>query len=57
MTDDPDKVILTACECDNTHEENDTVCRWCWGHGRRKWLDPDVPDDSGPVNTEDGLVK
>lgn len=30
------------CECDNTHEANDTVCRWCWARGRRKWDDPDV---------------
>jgi hypothetical protein len=21
---------LSECECDNTHEQNDTVCRWCW---------------------------
>ena len=25
MTDIPDK-----CECDNTHEQNETVCRYCW---------------------------
>jgi hypothetical protein len=30
------------CECDNTHEANDTVCQWCWEHGRRKWADPEV---------------
>lgn len=29
-----------SCECDNTHENNDTVCRFCWSHGRRKWDDP-----------------
>lgn len=39
--DDPDP---DACECDNTHEANDTVCRWCWSHGRRKWNDPEVPE-------------
>lgn len=33
-----------ACECDNTHETNDTVCRWCWEHGRRHWNDSDVRD-------------
>lgn len=21
---------LIACECDNTHEQNETVCRWCF---------------------------
>lgn len=21
---------LTECECDNTHEQNNTVCRWCY---------------------------
>lgn len=31
-----------ACECDNTHQANDTVCRWCWARGRRHWNDPDV---------------
>lgn len=31
-----------GCECDNTHEQNDTVCRWCWSRGRRKWNDPEV---------------
>lgn len=32
----------TACECDNTHQNNDTVCRFCWAFGRRKWTDPEV---------------
>jgi len=31
-----------ACECDNTHTQNDTVCRWCYAHGRRKPTDPSV---------------
>ncbi len=26
----PDK-----CECDNTHEQNHTVCRYCWDIGVR----------------------
>ena len=30
------------CECDNTHQQNDTVCMWCWNRGRRKWNDPEV---------------
>jgi hypothetical protein len=30
------------CECDNGHEQNDTVCRWCWAHGRRHWNDPEA---------------
>lgn len=21
---------LNECECDNTHEQNGTVCRWCY---------------------------
>jgi hypothetical protein len=25
---------LTDCECDNTHEQNRTVCRWCWAQQR-----------------------
>jgi hypothetical protein len=25
-----DDYRLTGCECDNTHEANGTVCRWCW---------------------------
>jgi hypothetical protein len=35
---------LIGCECDNTHEQNDTVCRWCWARGRRHWSDPDIDD-------------
>ena len=23
------------CECDNTHEQNQTVCRYCWAQGIR----------------------
>lgn len=23
-------VHLTECECDNTHTQNNTVCRFCW---------------------------
>lgn len=34
--------IPASCECDNTHEQNDTVCRWCWSQGRRRWNDPEV---------------
>lgn len=30
------------CECDNTYLQNNTVCRWCWDHGRRSPSDPDV---------------
>lgn len=25
------------CECDNTHEQNNTVCRYCWWLGYRNW--------------------
>lgn len=34
--------ILTHCECDNTHQANDTVCRWCYARGRRHFNDPPV---------------
>lgn len=27
--------VPPACECDNTHAQNRTVCRWCWAQGRR----------------------
>lgn len=30
----------TECECDNTHDQNDTVCRYCWAKGRRRPSDP-----------------
>jgi hypothetical protein len=36
------ELLPPACECDNTHKAQDTVCRWCWARGRRKWSDPDV---------------
>jgi hypothetical protein len=41
---DEDAELLEGCQCDNGHQQNDTVCRWCWGHGRRQWNDPDVND-------------
>jgi hypothetical protein len=44
--DEPDQ-----CECDSTHQPNDTVCRWCWNRGRRYWNDPQGPqlqDDDAP---------
>jgi hypothetical protein len=27
--------LIHQCECDNTHEQNRTVCRHCWARGRR----------------------
>lgn len=27
---DGNEYELTECECDNTHAQNDTVCRYCW---------------------------
>ena len=27
--------LPTECECDNTHEQNNTVCRYCWAKGLR----------------------
>lgn len=41
---DPD-----SCECDNTHDANDTVCRWCWARGRRLPSDAELPDDAKPA--------
>lgn len=31
-----DKTRPTDCECDNTHEHNDTCCRPCWSAGFRR---------------------
>jgi len=28
--------IPTECECDNTHEANNTVCRYCWENKNHK---------------------
>lgn len=33
------------CECDSTHDDNATVCRWCYAHGRRLPADPPVSCD------------
>ncbi len=40
--DGADGHFLTHCECDNTHQHNDTVCRWCYARGRRHFNDPAV---------------
>lgn len=32
---DGNKWTLSECECDNTHEQNQTVCRWCYAQGIR----------------------
>lgn len=34
----------SSCECDSTHQANDTVCRWCWERGRRHWDDPEIEE-------------
>lgn len=43
MADDFEEVTchdeLSDCECDSTHGDNGTVCRWCYAHGRRKPTD------------------
>jgi hypothetical protein len=44
--DDEPEDDLTECECDNGHQQNDTVCRWCYARGRRRWDDPDIPEKS-----------
>jgi hypothetical protein len=28
--------VLTECECDNTHKQNGTVCRWCMAQNATK---------------------
>lgn len=28
------EVVLSKCECDNTHEQNNTVCRYCWDNAK-----------------------
>ena len=30
---------LDKCECDNTHKNLDTVCRYCYAHGRRQYTE------------------
>lgn len=34
--------LLAHCECDNTHQANDTVCQWCYARGRRRFNDPAI---------------
>jgi hypothetical protein len=34
--------LVANCECDNTHQQNNTVCQWCWARGRRHFNDPPV---------------
>jgi hypothetical protein len=41
--------MLHACECDNTQEQNETVCRFCYAHGRRKPSDPAVTPVANPL--------
>lgn len=42
--------VPKACECDNTHEANETVCRFCWNKGiRYKKLPLHVPGFNPPV--------
>jgi len=31
-----------GCECDNTHQAMNSVCRWCFNRGRRHWDDPEI---------------
>lgn len=38
----PEEDIPASCECDNTHQKVDSVCRYCWSKGRRHWGDPEV---------------
>jgi hypothetical protein len=36
----------TSCECDNGHEQAETVCRYCWSRGWRS------PKDRWPLDLE-----
>lgn len=36
---------LEKCECDNTHQKVNSVCRFCWERGRREWDDPEIVDE------------
>lgn len=45
----------TECECDNTHQQNDTVCRFCWSEGRRHWDDLVKPTFDIYTSKIDGL--
>ena len=42
IVEEPVVIYLTECECDSTHENNNTVCQWCWANGRRYWNDPEI---------------
>lgn len=46
-------VAPTSCECDNTHQANNTVCRWCWEGGRRHWDDPECDPDTVEMDEDD----
>lgn len=37
---------MTVCDCHDGHSNADTVCMYCWSHGRRKPSDPEVPEDT-----------
>lgn len=54
--DDPEEPD-EECTCHNGHQQNDTVCTWCWDRGRRKWLDPDICTDCEklPATNDSGL--
>lgn len=39
-----------SCYCDNGHEQNDTVCMYCYNHGRRGWNDPEVGEELATCN-------
>ena len=42
---DDGSFFADSCYCDNGHEQNDTVCRYCWHFGRRDWNDPELEDN------------
>ena len=52
---DGNPFLLDGCECDNTHEQNNTVCLWCWAHGRRVPGDAEIAlDQAEPTESDCG---
>jgi len=44
--DDPHAGRPEKCECDDTHEQNDTCCRPCWADGFRRVPKERFTDDA-----------
>ncbi len=53
---DEHQQVLTACECDNGHDQVASVCRWCLAHGRRHPNDPEVEGPPAVVKEVTGTI-